>query len=116
MMIAENLEIQSRYFNLSHHRFMSSKSRKPKPAAAHTILTEEDQALFEVRLGAFPKNIMGKPWTKFGFLTFFLTAKRLIWEVTKFTKYIIESRIIIGKRPAHNFLPCDPARSFSGNL
>ena len=42
----KNLRNPTGDFNLSHHRFMSSKSRNPKPPAAHTILTAEDQALF----------------------------------------------------------------------
>lgn len=46
MMIVENLRNPTGDFNLSHHRFMSSKSRNPKPPATHTILTVEDQALF----------------------------------------------------------------------
>jgi len=65
---------------------MSSRSRNPKPPAAHAILTAEDQALFDVKPGALPENIMGKTLNKVWISDIFLDSKAVDMASNKFHK------------------------------
>ena len=65
---------------------MSSKSRNPKPPAAHTILIAEDQALLDVKLGACPENIMGETLNKVWISDIFLDSQAIDMASNKFHK------------------------------
>jgi len=57
-----------------------------KPGAAHTILTEEVQAPFDIRLGAFPENARGKTLNKVWIYDIFLDSQAVDMASNKFHK------------------------------
>lgn len=65
---------------------MSSKSRNPKAPEAQTVLTTKDQALFDVKPGAFPENIMGKTLNKVWISDIFLDSQAVDMASNKFHK------------------------------